>query len=122
MGVIKGAKEVFEIQKRVKQLEKIIVNEKIIIGFFANWCTACVEAINNYIENKKMIQEFLREYKIRLAYVDTDKNKYILLRRKFNVKSVPTLIGFEKGKKLFYFNGKKFSEEFIKDSKNDYFK
>ena len=89
--------------------ENIIQSEKpVLIDFFATWCGPC-----------KMLAPVLKEVKdslgerITIIKIDVDKNQQ--LASKYQVRRVPTMILFQKGKQLWRQSGVLSKEEIIKN-------
>ena len=89
--------------------ENIIQSEKpVLIDFFATWCGPC-----------KMLAPVLKEVKdslgerITIIKIDVDKNQQ--LASKYQVRRVPTMILFQKGKQLWRQSGVLTKEEIIKN-------
>lgn len=89
--------------------ENIIQSEKpVLIDFFATWCGPC-----------KMLAPVLKEVKdslgerITIIKIDVDKNHQ--LASKYQVRGVPTMILFQKGKQLWRQSGVLAKEEIIKN-------
>lgn len=89
--------------------ENIILSEKpVLIDFFATWCGPC-----------KMLAPVLKEVKdslgerITIIKIDVDKNQQ--LASKYQVRGVPTMILFQKGKQLWRQSGVLSKEEIIKN-------
>ncbi|MBP6550962.1 MAG: thioredoxin [Flavobacterium sp.] len=89
--------------------ENIIQSEKpVLIDFFATWCGPC-----------KMLAPVLKEVKdslgerITIIKIDVDKNQQ--LASKYQVRGVPTMILFQKGKQLWRQSGVLTKEEIIKN-------
>ena len=79
---------------------KQIINSEIpvLVDFYADWCGPC-----------KMLAPILREVKealgeeLRIVKIDVDKNEK--LARKYQVKGVPTMLLFKKGKQIWRQSG-----------------
>ena len=89
--------------------ENIIQSEKpVLIDFFATWCGPC-----------KMLAPILKEVKdsmgerITILKIDVDKNQ--ALASKYQVRGVPTMILFQKGKQLWRESGVLSKEDIIKN-------
>lgn len=73
-------------------------NELVLIDFFAEWCGPC-----------KLLSPILKEVKhelndsIKIIKIDVDKNQAIAA--KYQVRGVPTMILFRKGKQLWRQSG-----------------
>ncbi|WP_292901000.1 thioredoxin [Nonlabens sp.] len=79
---------------------KNIVNadKPVLVDFFADWCGPCKMLIPVLAEVKKELGDA-----IKIIKVDVDKNKS--LADQFQVRGVPTLILFKKGKKVWRQSG-----------------
>lgn len=89
--------------------ENIIQSEKpVLIDFFATWCGPC-----------KMLAPVLKEVKdgmgerITILKIDVDKNQ--ALASKYQVRGVPTMILFQKGKQLWRQSGVLTKDEILKN-------
>lgn len=85
--------------KQPKTFQELINGEKpVLVDFFATWCGPC-----------QMMQPILEDTakqlgdKVKILKVDVDKNQ--LAASKFQVRGVPTLILFQKGKILWRESG-----------------
>ncbi|HLS31799.1 MAG TPA: thioredoxin [Flavobacteriaceae bacterium] len=74
------------------------VQSKVLIDFYADWCSPCIamEPILNEIE-----QHFQKELEV--VRVDIDENK--TLAKNFRIRSVPTLILFDNGEEVWRKSG-----------------
>lgn len=79
--------------------DKLIQSEKpILVDFFATWCGSC-----------KMLSPILKEVKeqlgeqISIIKIDVDKNQQVASQ--YQVRGVPTMILFQKGKQLWRQSG-----------------
>ncbi|MEC5166861.1 thioredoxin 1 [Flavobacterium sp. PL11] len=87
----------------------VIINsdKPVLIDFFATWCGPC-----------KMLGPILKEVKdslgdrISIIKIDVDRNQQIA--SKFQVRGVPTMILFQKGKQLWRQSGVLSKEDIIK--------
>ena len=84
---------------KAKTFQELIDGDQpVLVDFFATWCGPC-----------KMMQPILEDTskqlggKIKIVKVDVDKNQ--LAASKFQVRGVPTLILFQKGKILWRESG-----------------
>ncbi|PZX48900.1 thioredoxin [Algoriphagus chordae] len=84
---------------KTKTFQELIDGDQaVLVDFFATWCGPC-----------KMMQPILEDTakqlgdKVRILKVDVDKNQ--LAASKFQVRGVPTLILFQKGKILWRESG-----------------
>ena len=74
--------------------------ELVLVDFFATWCGPC-----------QMLAPILKEVKenlgdtIKIIKVDVDKNQALMSNPAFQVKGVPTLILFRKGRMLWRQSG-----------------
>ena len=66
-----------------------LINKKILVDFYANWCGPC-----------KMIAPELEKVESNLKVVKVDVDEFEDLARTYGVMSIPTLILFEGGKEL----------------------
>lgn len=79
----------------------------VLVDFFATWCGPC-----------KMLMPVLKEVKdnmgerITILKIDVDKNQE--LAAQFQVRSVPTMVLFQKGKQIWRQSGMLTKEEIIK--------
>ena len=66
-----------------------LINAKILVDFYANWCGPC-----------KMIAPELEKVESNLKVVKVDVDEFEDLARTYGVMSIPTLILFEGGKEV----------------------
>ena len=66
-----------------------LINKKILVDFYANWCGPC-----------KMIAPELEKVESNLKVVKVDVDEFEDLARTYGVMSIPTLILFEGGKEV----------------------
>ena len=66
-----------------------LINEKILVDFYANWCGPC-----------KMIAPELEKVESNIKVVKVDVDEFEDLARTYSVMSIPTLILFEQGKEV----------------------
>ena len=66
-----------------------LINSKILVDFYANWCGPC-----------KMIAPELEKVESNLKVVKVDVDEFEDLARTYGVMSIPTLILFEGGKEV----------------------
>lgn len=84
-------------------------NGPVLVDFFATWCGPC-----------QMLAPILTEVKqelgdsIKIIKVDVDKNQALMAAPQFQVKGVPTLMLFQKGKMLWRQSGVVPKEEIIR--------
>lgn len=88
-------------------------SEPVLIDFFATWCGPC-----------QMLAPILTEVKqelgdsIKIIKIDVDKNQALMAAPQFQVKGVPTLMLFQKGKMLWRQSGVMPKEEIIRTIKS----
>jgi thioredoxin 1 len=86
----------------------IINSEKpVLVDFFATWCGPC----QMLLPVLNQVTESLKD-RITIIKIDVDKNQEIA--QKYQVRGVPTLILFQKGKQLWRQSGVLTKEEIIK--------
>lgn len=73
--------------------EKILTNSMVLVDFWAEWCNPC-KMLNPIIE------EIANEYLDKLSVFKMNIDDNALTAPKYNVRSIPTLILFNKGKVL----------------------
>lgn len=75
--------------KTEQEFNREIMNDKVVVDFFANWCGPCkmlapiVEEVSNELE--------------KITFVKVDIDEIESLPRQFDIMSIPTLLVFEKG-------------------------
>lgn len=87
--------------------EKIINSQELVlVDFHALWCGPCKM-------QGPILQEFANEIdgKVRVIKIDIDKNQSIAQR--YQVRSVPTLIMFKNGEKLWQESGMKTKQQLL---------
>lgn len=81
----------------------------VLVDFFATWCGPC-----------QMLAPILQDVKaslgerITIIKVDVDKNRELMMNPQFQVRGVPTLMLFQKGKMLWRQSGVLPKEEIIR--------
>jgi len=73
---------------------KTQMKPKLVI-FHANWCLPC-KMINKWIEQDREIKEILSNYEVEHYDYDLDK----MMRTKYNVNKIPTLIVLKNGEEV----------------------
>ena len=68
---------------------KALIEEKILVDFYANWCGPC-----------KMLAPELEKVESNIKVVKVDVDEFEELSRNYGVMSIPTLILFDKGKEV----------------------
>lgn len=85
----------------------------VLVDFFATWCGPC-----------QMMAPILKEVKdslgntIKIIKIDVDKNQQLMAQPQFQIKGVPTLMLFQKGKLLWRQSGVVPKEDIIKTIKS----
>ncbi len=75
--------------KTEEEFNREIMNDRVVVDFFANWCGPCkmlapiVEEVSNELE--------------KITFVKVDIDEIESLPRQFDIMSIPTLLVFEKG-------------------------
>lgn len=75
--------------KTEQEFNREIMNDKVVVDFFANWCGPCkmlapiVEEVSNELE--------------KITFIKVDIDEIESLPRQFDIMSIPTLLVFEKG-------------------------
>lgn len=75
--------------KTEEEFNREIMNDKVVVDFFANWCGPCkmlapiVEEVSNELE--------------KITFIKVDIDEIESLSRQFDIMSIPTLLVFEKG-------------------------
>ena len=85
----------------------ILTKGYVLVDFYAPWCAPCRKML-------PMVEDLAKTYpdKFKLLTVDFDQNR--LLAKEQNIASVPYLIVFKDGKKIWNKNGEATKEELIK--------
>lgn len=98
----------------MNKFNELINNTKpVLVDFFATWCGPC-----------KMLAPILEEVKkdmgdnVTIIKVDVDKNRNLMANPQYQVKGVPTLMLFKKGKMLWRQSGVVSKNDIIKSIKN----
>jgi len=68
---------------------KELINEKVLVDFYANWCGPC-----------KMIAPELERAESDIKVVKVDVDEFEELAREYGVMSIPTLVLFDKGQEV----------------------
>jgi len=94
----------------MENFKQLISGDKpVLVDFFATWCGPC-----------QMLSPILKEVKdslgdrITIIKIDVDKHQQLMAGAQFQVKGVPTLMLFQKGKMLWRQSGVLPKEEIIK--------
>lgn len=94
----------------MNKFNQLINGDKpVLVDFFATWCGPC-----------QMLAPILKEVKsdlgddITIIKIDVDKNKQLMMNPQFQVKGVPTIMLFQKGKMLWRQSGVLPKEEIVK--------
>ncbi|MCY4523353.1 MAG: TlpA disulfide reductase family protein [Halobacteriovoraceae bacterium] len=102
--------KIFQLSKNLKKYDKILIN------FWASWCTGCIEelaeleALKNKYKNvlfiainagekKRKIDKFIKKYNFSYLILE-DKDR--LVSKKLNVKHLPQTIVIDKKKKILF--------------------
>jgi thioredoxin 1 len=97
-----------QILKKMSTFTTIINSDKpVLIDFFATWCGPC-QTLGPIL---KQVKENLED-RISIIKIDVDKNQAIA--SKYQVRGVPTMILFQKGKQLWRQSGVVSKEELIR--------
>lgn len=78
--------------KTEEEFNKEIMNNKVVVDFFAKWCGPC-----------KMLTPIIEEVSNELneiTFLKVDIDEIESLPRQFDIMSIPTLLIFEKGKMI----------------------
>ena len=78
-----------EIVHLAKQDFKELIQEKVLVDFYANWCGPC-----------KMLAPELERVESDIKVVKVDVDEFEELAREYGVMSIPTLVLFEDGKEV----------------------
>ncbi len=97
----------------LETIDKKIEKGKFIIDFYAIWCPPCTKLAKN-------LEEFDKVKKVDLTIFKVDIDKQRELMKKYNVKSIPTLVYVKDGKVLATKRGKK-SVEQLQENVKKYF-
>jgi thioredoxin 1 len=88
-------------------------NDPVLVDFFATWCGPCQMLAPILTEVKKELGD-----SIKIIKVDVDKNQALMAVPQFQVKGVPTLMLFQKGKMLWRQSGVVPKEDIIRTIKS----
>lgn len=83
-----------------------LINDRVLVDFYANWCGPC-----------KMLSTVLEKVESNIKVIKIDTDKFGYLAREYGVMSIPTLILFDSGKEVkrnIGFIDKNRLEEFLK--------
>lgn len=75
--------------KTEQEFNREIMNDKVVVDFFANWCGPC-----------KMLAPIVEEVSnelVKITFIKVDIDEIESLPRQFDIMSIPTLLVFEKG-------------------------
>lgn len=75
--------------KTEEEFNREIMNDKVVVDFFANWCGPC-----------KMLAPIVEEVSnelVKITFIKVDIDEIESLPRQFDIMSIPTLLVFEKG-------------------------
>lgn len=89
--------------------ELINGSDPVLVDFFATWCGPCQMLTPILTDVKKELGD-----SIKIIKVDVDKNQALMAAPQFQVKGVPTLMLFQKGKMLWRQSGVVPKEQIIK--------
>lgn len=93
--------------------ELINGNDLVLVDFFATWCGPCQMLAPILTDVKKELGD-----SIKIIKVDVDKNQALMAAPQFQVKGVPTLMLFQKGKMLWRQSGVVPKEDIIRTINN----
>lgn len=93
--------------------ELINGNDPVLVDFFATWCGPCQMLAPILTDVKKELGD-----SIKIIKVDVDKNQALMAAPQFQVKGVPTLMLFQKGKMLWRQSGVVPKEDIIRTIKS----
>lgn len=84
--------------KNEKELTKMIKKEKnLVVDFYTTWCGPCKNLA-------PLLERYAKDHpEVTILKVDCDK--FDELADEYKITSVPTIIGYKKGKKVFQFVG-----------------
>lgn len=88
-------------------------NDPVLVDFFATWCGPCQMLAPILIGVKQELGD-----SIKIIKIDVDKNQALMAAPQFQVKGVPTLMLFQKGKMLWRQSGVVPKEEIIRTIKS----
>lgn len=94
----------------MSNFQQLINGDKpVLIDFFATWCGPCQMLAPIIKEVKDVVGE-----KVAVIKIDVDKNQSLMMQPQFQVRGVPTLMLFQKGKMLWRQSGVLPKDEIIK--------
>jgi thioredoxin 1 len=93
--------------------ELINSDSPVLVDFFATWCGPCQMMTPILKEVKETLGE-----RIKIIKIDVDKNQQLMSQSQFQVKGVPTLMLFQKGKMLWRQSGVLPKDEIIRTINN----
>lgn len=100
---------VAEISEQLFETEVLNSELPVLLDFFAPWCGPC-RALTPVLEELSKDQDY--KDKVKILKINVDENTE--LAKKYNIRSIPTLILFKNGAQLTTVSGGKSKSELIK--------
>jgi thioredoxin 1 len=105
-------KIIFNLEKKstMDNFQNLIGGDKpVLVDFFATWCGPCQMLVPILKEVKDAMGE-----RITIVKIDVDKNRQLMSSPQYQVRGVPTLMLFQRGKMLWRQSGVVPKEEIIR--------
>ncbi len=95
--------------KTKEEFNELIKKDRILVDFYADWCTTCNRML-------PVLDEIDKEENIEIVKVNTDI--FMSIAKEYKVMTIPTLILFSKGKKILDIQGFMTKEELLNKLNN----